>query len=127
MGIQGSPLTPEYKKAIVCVKKYFDRTKDDNSSEEQERTSVEKTADALEVGVSTVKRVMADYNQDPNLLDKKSPSRGHPPRIIDDSLQTITRKYIRKANSEGSHSTLEMLSDYLKKKGCEQTFIAPVK
>ena len=106
----------------LCVKKYFDRTKDYNSSEEQERTSVEKTADALDVGVSTVKRVMADYNQDPNLLDKKSPHRGHPPRIIEDSLQTVTRKYVRKANYEGSHITLEMLSDYLKKKGCEQDF-----
>lgn len=122
MGIQGSPLTPEYKKAIVCVKKYFDRTKDDNLSKEQDRTSVEKTADALEVGVSTVKRVMANYNQDPNLLDKNSSYRGHPPRIIKDSLQTITRKYVRKANYEGSHITLEMLSDYLKKKGCEQDF-----
>lgn len=27
MVIQGSPLTSEYKKAIVSVKKYFDRTK----------------------------------------------------------------------------------------------------
>jgi transposase len=122
MGIQGRPLTPEYKKAIVCVKKYFDRTKDDISSEEHDRTSVEKTADALDVGVSTVKRVMTDYNQDPNLLDKKSPYRGHPPRIIEDSLQTITRKYVRKANYEGSHITLEMLSDYLKKQECEYDF-----
>ncbi len=42
MAISGSPLTPEYKKAIVCVKKYFDRTKSD--IEEQSNNSVEKTA-----------------------------------------------------------------------------------
>ena len=61
MAIPGSPLTPEYKKAIVCVKKYFDRTKSD--PEEQNSSSVERTANALEVGVATVKRVMADYNR----------------------------------------------------------------
>jgi hypothetical protein len=76
MGAQGSPLTPEYKRAIVCVKKYFDRTKGD--LEEQERDSVERTANALEVGMATVKRVMADYNRNPDLLDEESLRRGHP-------------------------------------------------
>jgi len=112
MAIPGSPLTPEYKKAIVCVKNYFDRTKFD--AEEQSLSSAERTANALEVGVATVKRVMADYNRNPDLLDKESPQRGHPPRILTDSLQVITRKYVRQANSEGRHMTLEVLSDYLK-------------
>lgn len=95
MAIQGSPLTPEYKKAIVCVKKYFDRTK--NDSEEQDCTSVERAANALEVGVATVKRVMADYNRNPDLLSRPSALRGHPPPILVASLQAITREYRSKS------------------------------
>jgi len=119
MAIQGSPLTPDYKKAIVCVKKYFDRTWDD--LKEQDCTSVERVANALEVGVTTVKRVMADYNRNPDLLEQSLP-RGHPPQIIADSLQAITREYIRQTNLEGRHISLEMLSDYLKQQGAEQSF-----
>ena len=120
MAIQGSPLTPEYKKAIVCVKKYFDRTKDDSS--EQDCRSVERTANALEIGVATVKRVMANYNRNPDLLALQSLSRGHPPRILAVSKQAITREYIRQANYEGRYITLEMLSDILRKQGVEHNF-----
>jgi len=118
--MQGSPLTPEYKKALVSVKKYFDRTRDD--LEEYDCDSIEKTANALEVGMATVKRVMADYNRNPDLLEIESLRRGHPPRIIGDSLQTLTREYIRRANYEGYHITLSTLSDYLEKKGIEKEF-----
>ena len=120
MGLSGSPLTPEYKKAIVCVKKYFDRTKSD--LEEQNSSSVERAANALDVGMATVKRVMADYNRNPELLNKKSASRGHPSRIISDALQTITREYIRQANRDGRYITLEMLSDYLNQHGNREDF-----
>ena len=76
MAISGSPLTPEYKKTIVCVKNYFDRTK--SNAEEQRISGAERTAHALDVGVATVKRVMADYNRNPELLEKESTRRGHP-------------------------------------------------
>jgi hypothetical protein len=82
---QGSPLTPEYKKAIICVKKYFDRIKGD--LEEISYDSVEKTAHALEVGEATVKRVIAIYNKDPDQLDKEPFRRGCPQRAISDSAQ----------------------------------------
>ena len=65
---QGSPLSPEYKKATVSVKKYFDRTR--NDLEEQNCISVVKTANALGLGEATVRRVMAAYNQDPDSLEK---------------------------------------------------------
>lgn len=120
MAMQGSPLTPEYKKAIVCVKKYFDRTRDD--LEEQNCNSIEKTSNALGVGMATVKRVMAGYNRNPDLLDSEILNRGHPPRIIEDSLQAITREYIRRANYEGYHITLDTLSDYLEKQDIEKSF-----
>lgn len=117
---QGSPLSPEYKKAIVSVKKYFDRTR--NDLEEQNCISVIKTANALGLGEATVRRVMAAYNQDPDSLEKISFRRGHPSRIIPDSLQSIIREYVRQANREGTHITLEMIFEHFKDTIAEPNF-----
>jgi transposase len=103
------------------LKDYFDRTKDDLC--EQDCPSAERTAHALGVGIATVKRVMADYHRSPDLLARAdSMRRGRPPRVIADSVQTITRDYVRQANREGSHLTLEMLAAYLKQEGCDPHF-----
>jgi hypothetical protein len=59
---RGKPLEPGEKRAIVCVKGYFDRNKKEFGLTE---SSVQLTADTLEIGLSTVKRVMADYQRDP--------------------------------------------------------------
>lgn len=121
MATQGSPLTPEFKRALVLLKGYFDRTQDDLS--EQACSSVQRTAHALEVGVATVKRVMADYNRNPALIEGAVCfRRGHRPRALADSLQTITRDYVRQANREGVHITLEILADYLKEEGGAANF-----
>jgi len=121
MATQGSPLTPEFKRAIVLLKGYFDRTKGD--LREQGCTSAERVAHALDVGIATVKRVMADYNRSPDLLARGEViRRGRPPQAIPDALQTITREYVRKANREGSHLTLEMLAEHLRQVAGDQTF-----
>ena len=118
MATQGRPLSPEFKRAIVLVKDYFDRTKGD--VREQEGSSAERTAQALGVGFATVKRVMADAKRRPaGLMQAESIRRGHPPRVLSDSLQTMTREYVRQANREGSHITLEMLAEYLKEEDAD--------
>lgn len=76
-------------------------------------TNVEKTARALELGVVTVKRIMADFNRDPSLLDKPIQPKGRPGYVLPDSLQSITREYVRNANSEGQFITQETLRQYL--------------
>ena len=70
---RGKPLTPEIKKLTVSVKQYFDRNKLTPAE-----PSVKRTADALGIGTATVKRIMADYNRDPDLLDKPVKLRGRP-------------------------------------------------
>jgi len=77
---RGKPLEPGEKRAIVSVKGYFDRNKKEFSLTE---SSVQLTADALEIGVSTVKRVMADYRRDPLSLDKPPEPKGHPNYAIE--------------------------------------------
>ena len=113
MATQGSPLTPELKRAIVLLKDYFDRTQDD--VREQDYSSAERAAHALGVGIATVKRVMADFHRSPDVLDRGAAQRrGRPPRAIADSLQTMTRDYGRQANREGTHMTLEMVAERLR-------------
>jgi hypothetical protein len=68
---RGKPLTSEIKKLTVSVKQYFDRNK-----LTPVEPSVKRTANALGIGVATVKRIMADYNRDPGLFDKPAKMRG---------------------------------------------------
>jgi hypothetical protein len=60
---QGRPLSPEFKRAIVLVQDYFDRTKGD--VHEQECASAERAAHALGVGIATVKRAIVDSQRNP--------------------------------------------------------------
>jgi transposase len=106
---RGKPLTPEMKKFTVSVKHYFDRNK-----LEPIEPSVKRTADALGIGVATVKRIMADYNRDPILLDKPTKPKGRPIYAVSASYQELTRSYIRAANKKGEHITLADIMDFLK-------------
>lgn len=92
---QGKPLLSEEKKMIVKVKHYFDEYHIKSQSDE---SSIKRTADAVGVGVSTVKRIMSDLNKDPKLLDKEFQPRGRPTYSIDASYQEIVRGHVRQAN-----------------------------
>ncbi len=117
---QGKALTPEDKKAIVALKEYFDRTR--NDLEEQECLSVERVVNALGFGIATVKRTMADHSRGVNFDKVETVFRGRPERALFDSTQTIVRDYIRKANKEGAYITLEMLWQHLEEIVPEQEF-----
>jgi transposase len=117
---QGKAVTLEEKKAIVSLKEYFDRSKDD--IQEQANPSVQKVANALGYGLATVKRVMADYNRGINFEETGQAFRGRPERALSDSIQTVARDYIRKANKEGAYITLEMLCQHLAEVAPEKEF-----
>jgi transposase len=119
--IQGKPLSSEVKKFIVSVKQYFDRNKADFG---QTELSSQLTADALSIGVATVNRVIAEYNKDPRLLDKAPQTRGRPSYSISASHETAVRNFIREANQEGRHITLDMIRDFLNERDTDQSFHA---
>ena len=109
---QGKPLHPEVKKIIVLLKEYFDR----NKSELRVRdSSVQMVADAIGVGLATVNRTMASYRKDPKNIEELPQPRGRPAYAVDASCQEIVRAYIRSANLEGTHITLETIRDFLAK------------
>lgn len=105
---RGKPLTPEAKKLVVSVKQYFDQNKF-----EPIEPSTKRTADALSIGVATVKRIMADYNRNPDLLDAPAKMRGRPVHAVNASYQESVRAYIRSANTQGEYITLANIRDFL--------------
>jgi len=117
--IKGKPLCPEEKKLLVSVKHYFDRNKSDFGSNE---SAVQMTADALGLGLATVNRVMASYHKDPDNLNSLPQERGHRAYSVDISNQEIIRDYIRKANLEGRHITLESIRSFLKEKSFDKSY-----
>jgi transposase len=115
---KGKPLTPEEKSFIVALKGYFDRNKSEFGSKD---TSVQMVSDAIDVGLGTVNRIMSAYNKDPKSLNEIPQPKGRPTHSIDASQQEIIRAYIRTANVEGLHITLETIRDYLKETSSNKT------
>lgn len=58
-------------------------------------------------------RILADFNRDPELLEKPMKYKGRPGYVVPDALQSEIREYIRSANKEGAFITLDMLRDSL--------------
>ena len=108
--IQGKPLCPQEKKIIVSLKQYFDRNK---SKFKIKDLSTQMVADALSIGLATVNRVVASYRKNPDSLEEVAQPKGWPNYAIDASHQEFVRAYIRKANLEGDHITLETIRDLL--------------
>lgn len=119
MAVRGKALTPEAKKLIVSVKLYFDRHE---SKKAISTPSVQRTAEAASIGVATVKRIMADYNRDPNLLERPPSDRGRRSYAIDASYQEKVRAYIREANRNGAYITLSEIRNFLLEKGADESF-----
>jgi len=116
---KGKPLIPEEKMLIITLKSYFDRNKSEFGSKD---TSVQMVSDALNVGLATVNRIMADYNKDPKSVNVSPQPKGRPTHAIDASQQEIVRAYIRAANLEGIHITLETIRDFLQEKSSNELF-----
>jgi transposase len=114
---RGRALTSETKKLVVSVKQYFD-----NNKFKPMEPSVKRTADALSIGVATVKRIMADYNRDPNILDEPAKLRGRPVHAVSTSFQETVRTYIRSANKKGEYITLAHIRDVLKGNSTDTPF-----
>jgi transposase len=117
---QGRTLTVHEKETVVALKNYFDRTKGDQ--QEMSSPSVQRVANALGFGVATVKRIMADHKCGVNFADSVKEHRGRPQRALSDSMQAITREYVRNANMEGAYITLEMLCQHLESVKSEHKF-----
>jgi len=76
---QGQPLKPEIKQVIVVLKEYFDRNKSTFSVRD---ASTQMVADALDIGLATVDRVMANYRKDPESINAPGLMRDLPANLF---------------------------------------------
>ncbi len=106
----GSPLTPSEKRFVVSTKQYFDRNRPKSGIKD---SAAQMTADALGIGLATVNRIMAAYNKNPNNIDSPPTPRGHPKYSVSQDSKEAVRAYIRQANMDGLHVTLELVKDFL--------------
>ncbi len=117
--IRGRALDIGEKWAIVNVKGYFDRNKAEFGLSD---SSVQLTADALQVGVSTVRRVIADYRRNSLLLDKPPKPKGRPSYSIDSSHEEVVRSFIRDANKNGQYITTASIHELIMQREADATF-----
>ena len=110
---KGKHLLPEGKRLLISVKQYFDSNRSEFGSSE---SAAQMTADALGLGLATVNRVLGQYHKDPDIINELPQIRGHRAYSIDTTNQEAVRAYIRKANIDGSHITLESIQSLLKEK-----------
>jgi hypothetical protein len=106
----GRPLCSEERGFIVLLKEYFDRNK---SQFKVQDSSAQMVADAFKIGLATVDRVMANYRKDPTSLYAPILPKGRPEYAVDSSYQESVRSYVRSANLQGLHVSLEMIKDHL--------------
>lgn len=114
--MQGRPLTREFREAIVLVKNYFDGNRHELGRLGENQTSYELAAHALEVGVATVRRVVAANNKSPALLDQPPAARGRPAFSINSAYEQDVRTFIREANCSGKSVTLETIRSLIHEK-----------
>ena len=109
MARRGSPLTPEFQRAIVWLKDYVDRPQDDGRAQACSRT--ESAAQAWGVGRAPVQRVRADSPRRPRGVEREeSLRRGRPPRASAEALPPLTSAEGRPAHREGAHRTRALLA-----------------
>jgi hypothetical protein len=120
MSTQGKSLSVIEKEIIVTLKKYFDRTRDD--PQEQATPGVQRVVNALGVSIATVKRVMANHKRGMHFEEQKDIYRGRLQLELPNSMQTVTREYVRTANREGKHVAIELLFQHIKELDHENEF-----
>ncbi len=106
----GKPLSVDVKKNIITIKSYFDKNRLSFGIKD---SSIEMTADALGLGIATIKRVCANYHKDPNSLYESPKPRGRPSLLINDNHQKIVRDFIRQVNRNGEYITLKRIKEFL--------------
>src|ERR1700678_4444597 len=113
----GSPLTSSEKRFVVAAKLYFDRNR---PAFDIRDSSAQMAADALGIGIASVNRIMADYNQDPESINRPPLPRGRPTYAIGDTHEEAVRSFIRQGNKEGCPMTLEIIRDFLSQRAPEE-------
>jgi len=114
MSFQGKEFTQSMKQLVINLKQF-------NDIERREKKlnalwSVEQTAKGLGIGQATVRRIMAEYNKNEQIIQDNLPkTRGKPEYAIPQNLQSVVRQYIRSQNLKGQHVSVDLVHKHLAK------------
>jgi len=114
MSFQGKEFTQSMKQLVINLKQF-------NDIERREKKlnalwGIEQTAKGLGIGQATVRRIMAEYNKNEQIVQDNLPkTRGKPEYTIPQNLQSVVRQYIRAQNLKGQHVSVDLVHKYLAK------------
>jgi hypothetical protein len=98
LSFQGREFTLEMKQWVINLKLHFDEERKTQQAVSTRHPTV-RTAQALGIGESTVKRIMAKYRQHGDTLEVQAPKpRGKPDGRAAVHLQPVIREYVRTKN-----------------------------
>ena len=113
MSFQGKQLSAEITELVVRLKEYYDEERK-ACKFVPTKDPAGRTAQALGLGVATVKRIMARYAQSGGEVVVRVPQRpGRPPSRISPNIQPIVRQFIRTENLGGRRVSIERVGSYL--------------
>ena len=113
MSFQGKQLPAEMVEAVVRLKKHYDKERNAGQVVST-KDPAKRTADALGIGVASVKRIMAQYKKDGNEVVVRIKQRpGRPPSRICPIMQPIVREFIRAENFGGRRVSIDKVCKFL--------------
>jgi len=113
MSFQGKQLPAEMVEAVVRLKNHHDEERKSGKFVST-KDSAKRTANALGIGVASVKRIMAQYKKDGNKVVVRIKERpGRPPSRICPITQPIVREFIRTENLCGSRVSIDRVCKFL--------------
>jgi len=113
MSFQGKQLSAEITELVVRLKEYYDEERK-ACKFVPTKDPAGRTAQALGLGVATVKRIMARYAKSGGEVVVRVPQRpGRPPSRISPNIQPIVRQFIRTENLGGRRVSIERVGSYL--------------
>lgn len=121
---QGKQLTYEQQQAIVDVKRYMDAEKAQGQTVSTQEPA-RRTAQALNVSISTVKQVLAEVQKHQGHLVGGAPKpRGHALPTVNDHEIAIVRRLIQDAALRGEMVTLRKLRQWLEQRQIDSPYSA---
>lgn len=113
MSFQGKQLPSEMVEAVVRLKNHYDKERKAGKSVST-KDAAKRTADALGIGIATVKRTMAQYKKDGNKVVVRIKERpGRPPTGICPIAQPIVREFVRTENLGGRRVSIGRVCKFL--------------
>ena len=114
MSFQGKKFTLEMQQFVRNLKQHFDAEKRAEKFVST-KNAVKRVAKGLDIGETTVKRILADSTSPSTTAIQRSRVRGKPSYRVPQNLQPVIRTFVREKNFQGQKIRVDDIRDYLHK------------